>query len=256
MVPAPHLAAQQRTPHSARGLGGHSCLIFSWWLFDLFWHLSIQTGRVEGEARGWVTTGGSVAACPLRWDRVCSSSSRDRQRSLSSAGTLPLPPLLQTLLWLVKRERWRVSEQQQSLLGRGKRNLPGLETSGWDMQHTPVTASPGQSQGGHGMVVTSKPARADFPWVLPALLPSAQDLPWNRRPRCRSRQAHRKGRPMSGSTLPPLPPLPSMASGTSLCLRCCHTRGCPRRALLLRTCLKAAAAGTARLPRVSQASRD
>lgn len=94
-----------------------------------FGHLSSDTGQAEGEAGGWVTTGGPAAACPGQRDRVCGSG-RDRRRSLPLPGTPPLPFHLQTLLWLVKRERWRGSEQQQSLLGRGMGNLPGMETSG------------------------------------------------------------------------------------------------------------------------------
>lgn len=71
---------------------------------------------------------------------------------------LPLPFPLQTLLWLVKRERWRGSEQQQLLVGRGKGNLPGLGTSGQD-----VTAFHGKSTsmwvpGLPGLITAGKPA--------------------------------------------------------------------------------------------------
>lgn len=51
-----------------------------------FGHLSIHTGWVEGDTRGWVIAGGPTATCPEWQKRVCSSG-RDRHLSLPSFGT-------------------------------------------------------------------------------------------------------------------------------------------------------------------------
>lgn len=106
----------------------------------------------------------------------------------------PLPFPLQTLLWLMERERWRGSEQQQALLGRGMETCWGWRPRGRTWQHASIPGSIPKRTGADPYQQTG--------FELTFLLTGDQDEPCGKwwQPG-RSRQEAWKGEPTACSLL-------------------------------------------------------
>ena len=208
---------------------------------------SSHTERVEGggpKAGSPQGDGGTGSAAAAGTDAA--PSPRPARRSL------PFP--LQTVLWLVKRERWRGSEQQQSLLGRGTGNLPGTETSGWDVaaRNDPDGESTPGSVPRWARAACCQHAGCE---LVPGSWPGGSG---RRQPSCRSsRQGHGERSPAPGQATRCPHPAPSSATASQRGLGHLPASSTPshRPALPLGTCLRGAA-GSGSLPGLSQPSWD